>query len=173
MFDPQQPFPSPAIPGGQEGPLGGLQDGVASVLNGADSHQTYVPGPDGWMFAYPRGRQPSVVRDMVLGAAAGFAGALVWRQMKRRHEVKGEFTSPGFRCLGLLVFPLLAGLALSFASPARSGAVPRHRAAGWHCPRCHLCGVPDRWRRALQHAEVRQPVPRRPHEAVKGRIDGK
>ena len=93
------------------GPMAGLDSEVAGVLNAADSRQIYVPGPGGGVLSYPRGRQPSVARDMALGAAAGFAGWLLWRRMKVRRQVKGEFTSPGFRALALLLgFPTLGFL---------------------------------------------------------------
>ena len=55
---PGAPYP-PGFPGVPEGPLDDLQNQVAGVLNGADSHHVYLPGPDGSMLTYPRGRQPS------------------------------------------------------------------------------------------------------------------
>src|SRR5262245_58424136 len=91
----QAGFPAPPRPDG--GPLACLQDQLAGVLNGADSHHIYIPGLGGEMLTYPRGRQPSVVRDMAYGAAVGFSSWLVWQRMKLRRQLKGEFTSPGFR----------------------------------------------------------------------------
>lgn len=104
-------FPVPQAPEG--GPLGGIQDQVAGVLNSADSHHIYLPGPGGALLQYPRGRQPSIARDMAYGAVAGFGAWVVWRRMQRRRQAKGEFTSPGFRGLALLLgFPVI-GFALS------------------------------------------------------------
>jgi hypothetical protein len=98
-------MPMQPVPGG---PLAGLDSEIAGVLNAADSHHVYVPGPGGGVLSYPRGRQPSIARDMAYGAAAGLAGWLVWRQMQRRRHLKGEWTSPGFRALGLLLgFPVI------------------------------------------------------------------
>jgi hypothetical protein len=117
--DPMQPFPgNPGAPGG---PLDGLQEGVASVLNSADSHHVYVPGPGGGLLTYPRGHQPSVLGAMIKGAALGFGSWLIWHRMQRRHSVKGEYTSPGFRALGLLLgFPAL-GFLLSMAWISETG----------------------------------------------------
>jgi hypothetical protein len=118
----------PGSPGVPQGPLADLQNQVAGVLNGADSHHVYLPGPDGSMLTYPRGRQPSVAGAMLKGALLGVGSVVVWRGMKRRRVQKGEFTSPGFRALGLLlVFPAI-GFALSMLWVAESGYF-----LGWGC----------------------------------------
>jgi hypothetical protein len=73
-------------------PLADLPGQVGSVLSGAGYR--------------PRGYH--LAEDMAKGAAIGFGAWLVWRRMQRRRQLKGEFTSPGFRALGLLLgFPVL------------------------------------------------------------------
>jgi hypothetical protein len=108
-------FPGNQVPYG--GPLAGLQDSTAAVLNAADPHHVYLPGPDGSLLTYPRGGQHSVLEDVAVGAAVGFGSWLIWRRMQRRKAAKGEYTSPGFRCLGLLVLPPVIGFALALAWP--------------------------------------------------------
>jgi hypothetical protein len=113
---PAGPFTAP-LPVVQDGPLAGLQDQLAGVLNTADSHHVYVPGPGGTMLTYPRGRQPSVARDMAYGAAAGFGAWLVWRQMKRRKAIKNEYTTPTARFFLIWWAFMVAGFALSMMWP--------------------------------------------------------
>jgi hypothetical protein len=118
--DPQQPGTpySPDFPGVPEGPLAGLQDSVAGVLNSADPHHVYLPtGPGGPVLQVPRGRQSSVLRDMAIGALAGFGSALVWRSMEARKLAKGEYTHPFFRFLAIWWTSMLAGFALAMIWP--------------------------------------------------------
>jgi hypothetical protein len=112
----------PYDPNQQQGPLGGLQDEIAGVMNYADKHHVYLPGPDNTMLTFPRGREPSVARDMIYGAAVGFGSWLIWRRMARRHQAKGEYTSPGYRALFFLIAPVLVGFALSMIWPLSSVA---------------------------------------------------
>jgi hypothetical protein len=119
QFPASTPFPSasPWLPVVQDGPLAGLQDQLAGVLNAADSHHTYIPAPGGAMLQYPRGRQPSVARDMAYGAAAGFGAWLVWRGMKRRKATKGEYTTPTARFFLIWWAFMVAGFAPSMMWP--------------------------------------------------------
>ena len=111
-------MPMPPVTGG---PLEGLQDSVAGVLSAADSRHLYLPGPQGSMLQLPRGRQSSVARDMAYGAAAGYAGWLIWRGMQRRKATKGEYTSPGYRCLAILLLPPVLAFCLSMVWVMESG----------------------------------------------------
>lgn len=84
MFDPysgQQQFQSPGV---EAGPLAGLQGQIAGVLNAADPHRQYVPGPQGSMLVYARPQQPSVIGAALRGAIYGLAVALLWRRIKGR-----------------------------------------------------------------------------------------
>ncbi len=125
---PGMPYPAPGAPylpgnpGVPEGPLGGLQNSVANILNAADSHHLYLPtGPGGPVLQVPRGRRPSVLRDMAYGGAAGFVGALVWRAMKRRKARKGEYTHPVFRFLAIWWLFMLTGFGLCLWRPLETG----------------------------------------------------
>ena len=73
------------------GPLAGLQDSVAGVLNAADQHHMYIPGPGGAMPQYPRGRQQSVLGDMIKGALLGLGGGLLWRHLRARKRATGQY----------------------------------------------------------------------------------
>jgi hypothetical protein len=66
------------------GPLDGLQGQIAAVLNSADPHRQYVPGPQGSMLTYARPQQPSVTGAMIRGAIYGLAATLLWRRLKER-----------------------------------------------------------------------------------------
>jgi hypothetical protein len=61
-----------------------------------------------------------MLKDWALGAAAGFGAWLIWRQMKRRKAAKGEYTSPGWRFVGIWWIFMLAGFGLSMAWPLES-----------------------------------------------------
>jgi len=77
---------------------------------------------------YSRGRQPSIVGDVIKGALLGFGSWYAWQRMKRCRAAKGEYTSPGFRALALLlVFPTI-GFFLSMLWISESG----YR-VGWGC----------------------------------------
>jgi hypothetical protein len=118
----QAQFPGlPEIPGATGGPLANLPDQMAVVLNSADSHHVYLPGPGGSMLQYPRGRQHSTAEAMAAGAAAGFTASLVWRGMRRRKAVKNEYTTPTARLMALLVMPFVVGMGLSMVWIAETG----------------------------------------------------
>ena len=95
------------------GPMAGLQHQVADVLNAADPRHPYFALGDNLIPVPGTARQSSVARDMAVGAAAGFAGWIIWRRMQQRRAQKGEWTSPGFRALALLVGFPIAGFLLS------------------------------------------------------------
>jgi hypothetical protein len=81
-FDPysgQRQFQPPVV---ETGPLAGLQGQVAAVLNAADPHRQYVPGPDGSMLTYARPQQPSVIGAALRGALYGLAATLLWRRVR-------------------------------------------------------------------------------------------
>jgi hypothetical protein len=84
-FDPvpgTRPDLIPQAPVG--GPLDGLQESIAGVLNSADPHRQYAPGPLGSMMVYPRPQPPSMAGAWLRGAIYGLAGALLWRRIKGR-----------------------------------------------------------------------------------------
>lgn len=100
--------PVPAV-----GPLGGIQYQVASVLTGADPRHPYMAFGDNVIPVPGFARRSSVLRDEAIGGAAGFAGWLVWKRMQHRRASKGEWTSPGFRALFLLLLPPAIAFCLS------------------------------------------------------------
>jgi hypothetical protein len=151
----------PGFPGAPEGPLGDLQNGVANVLNGADRHHIYLPtGPGGPVLQVPRGRQPSMAGYWVKGAHAGFGAWLVWQQMKRRRATKGEYTSPGFRALGLMLLFPAVGLALSMLWVPESGYF-----LGWGCALGAVSFITYATYRATGHGRFNT---RRPGSAWRG-----
>jgi hypothetical protein len=84
MFDPysgQQQFQPPVV---EAGPLAGLQESVAGVLNASQNRVNYIPGPQGSMLVFARPQQPSVIGAALRGALYGLAGALLWRRLKGR-----------------------------------------------------------------------------------------
>jgi hypothetical protein len=109
---PIEPFPVvPQAPVG--GPLADLPNQVASVFQGA--------APQGV-------RREPMAESWLKGAALGLGSALAWRAMKRRKAIKGEWMSPGFRALALLLgFPAV-GLALSMLWIPESGYL-----VSWGC----------------------------------------
>ena len=96
---PSQPFTTTPLPVVEGGPLEGLQESIAGALNSADSHHVYLPGPQGSMLTYSRGRQSSIAGDMAKGALLGFGAWALWRGMQRRKARVGEFTTPFARFL--------------------------------------------------------------------------
>ena len=99
-------MPMEPVPGG---PMAGLQDQVAGVLNAADQHHIYVPGPGGAMLQYPRGIQQSVLGDMVKGALLGFGGWLLWRHLRARKQATGQYFRRGTRAAIMWVAITIAG----------------------------------------------------------------
>jgi hypothetical protein len=66
------------------GPLDGIQGQIAGVLNAADPHRQYLPGPQGSMMVFARPQQPSVIGAAIRGAIYGLIGALLWRRVRGR-----------------------------------------------------------------------------------------
>jgi hypothetical protein len=105
---PAQPFTTP-LPVVEGGPLGDLQDQTAAVLNSADHRNVYIPGPGGALLRYPRGRQQSVLGDMVKGALLGFGGWLLWRHLRARKQATGQYFRRGTRAAMMWVAITIAG----------------------------------------------------------------
>jgi hypothetical protein len=86
MFDPYQRDAYDVAHDYVSGPLDGLQQSVAAVLNSSDQNHIYIPtGNQGQpVIAVPRPQQPSVAAAVLRGAVYGLIGGLVWRRIKGR-----------------------------------------------------------------------------------------
>jgi hypothetical protein len=88
------------------GPLANMPTQVNQVLTGA---------------GYGQRRHMNPVEAAAVGAAAGFAGYLVWQNMKKRRALKGEYTSPGVRWFLFFLVPFTIGSMLALSHNAEIG----------------------------------------------------
>ena len=98
MGGPQAPWTMPVT----GGPLGQLPDQIDSALTGA---------------GYYDRRHMSTAEAMAAGAVAGVVAQQTWKGMKRRRQVKGEYTTPVVRAMLLLAMPTVLGFALGMVCP--------------------------------------------------------